>query len=92
MKQSVTFTVDANVDVDDLTPGRNVILAAEGAFGSGTLTLYWGHNDTYVAFASGTLTANGILNNMRLPSDQLRIGLSGSTSPALNVVITYCKD
>lgn len=71
--------------------GGRVTYAAQGTFGSGTVALQFSLDDgsTWSSVGSAAnLTAAGVAG-AEIPPCLIRVNLSGSTSPNLNVVIGH---
>ncbi|TWA89588.1 hypothetical protein [Bradyrhizobium stylosanthis] len=94
--QFARFTADGQSSAISWPGGRGVF-AAFGTFGSGTIKLQASYDDgttwidvdrsgdTYVTF-----TANGA-GGFELPKCQLRVSLSGSTSPSINSGVEHAN-
>lgn len=67
-------------------------IEAEGTFGSGTVTPQKkSYDGTAITLGDSTLTANGAINVEVPVGAEIRIDLSGSTSPSLKVHVVKIR-
>lgn len=87
-----TLSADGQTDWVRCTYGTVYQIEAEGSFGSGTITPQKkSYDGTAITLGDTTLTANGAINVEVPTGAEIRVDLSGSTSPSLKVHISKIR-